>query len=73
MSKDFLGAEAFEVDDIASEVSESLRRGWVVDVVVALRERSLGGGAWIFIVLRLDAVKGAMDVVEMLDADVEVE
>lgn len=45
----------------------------MVDVVVALRERSFGGGAWILTVLRLEDVNGAIDVVDMLDADVEVE
>ena len=63
-----------EPDEDVVEASESFLRGWVTaDVVVALRERSFGGGAWIFTALRLEAVKGAMDVVDMLDAEVEVE
>ena len=73
MSRDFLGAVALEVDDDAIDASESFRRGWVVAVVVALRERSFGGGAWIFTILRLEAVKGAIEVVDMLEADVEAE
>ena len=43
------------------------------EVFVALRERNFSGGAWIFTVLRFELVKGAMEVVDMLDADVEVE
>jgi hypothetical protein len=64
-----------EVENDASEASESLRWRRVVDVVVVLRdrERSFGGGAWIFTVFKFEAVKGAMEVVEMLDADVDVE
>ena len=64
-----------ELSEDLAEASESFRRGWavVVDDVVALRERSLGGGAWIFTVLRLEAAKGATDVVDMLDAEVEAE
>jgi hypothetical protein len=86
LSRDFLGRERgtglsetdgvvdfdIEPEDDVVEASESFLRG-CVPVVVPLRERSLGGGAWIFTVLRLLVVKGAMDVVEMLDADVEVE
>lgn len=65
----------FDIDpDDEVEASESFLRGWAtVDVVVALRERSLGGGAWIFTVLRLEAVKGEIEVADMLDAEVEVE
>ena len=42
-------------------------------MVVALRERSFGGGACIVTGFRVEAAKGAIDVVDMLDADVEVE
>jgi hypothetical protein len=68
------GVVDFEIepDEDVVEASESFLRECAEDVV-PLRERSLGGGAWIFTVLRLVVVKGAMDVVEMLDADVEVE
>lgn len=45
----------------------------MVDVVVPLRERTLTGGACIFTVLRLKAVKGAIEVVDMLEADVDDE
>lgn len=41
--------------------------------MVALRERCFVGGAWIFTVFSFGDVKGAMEVVDMLDADVEVE
>jgi hypothetical protein len=62
-----------EPDEDVVEASESFLRGWATADVVALRERSFGGGAWIFTALRLEVVKGAMDVVDMLDAEVEVE
>ena len=42
-------------------------------VVVPLRDRNFGGGAWISTVLSLEAAKGAMARVDMLDAEVEVE
>ena len=71
----FIEAESLRMENDASETSESLGWGRVADVVVALRdrERSFGGGASIFTVCRVEAVKGATDVVEMLDADVDVE
>ena len=40
---------------------------------MALRERSFGGGGWIFTGFSLACVKGAIEVVDMLDAEVEVE
>ena len=64
----------FDIDpDDEVEAAESFLRGWATADVVALRDRSLGGGAWIFTVLRLEVVKGAIEVVDMLDAEVEVE
>lgn len=76
MSIDFFGAEEADRDGDVRDASESFHRGkgWVtIEAVVALRERSLGGGACILTVLRLEVVNGAIDVVDMLDADVEVE
>lgn len=67
-----LGAEVGG-DAVTEEASEGLRRGWAL-VVVALRDRSLGGGgACSVTVLSLEGVKGAMCVVDILDVDLDPE